>query len=288
MTTTMADLQTPCTVNFCPGCGDFGIWSAFKQAAVKEGWNSENTALFTGVGCHAHILNFIHIAGFGSLHGRSVPVACGTKLANPDLNVITFVGDGDCLAEGGNHFIHTCRRNHDITILIHDNAIYGLTTGQTSPRSPHGFVTKSTPEGNIDWPVNPLALAIAMGATFVARVYAGNIPQLAETIAAAANHRGLAVVDVLQPCVTFNKQITHEFYQQNTYQLPDDYDSSNKIAAFEKAQEWGEKQIPVGIFYREEKPTYDEQIPVYAKKIKTNVCREVEKRDVSDLFEKLV
>lgn len=286
--TTMADLQTPCTVNFCPGCGDFGIWSAFKQAAVKAGWDSTNTALCTGVGCHAHILNFIHIAGFGSLHGRSVPVACGIKLANPSLNVITFVGDGDCLAEGGNHFIHTCRRNHDITILIHDNAIYGLTTGQTSPRSPHGFVSKSTPEGNIDEPVNPMALAIAMGATFVARAYAGDIPFLADIIVQAASHRGIAIVDALQPCVTFNKAITHEYYQANTYKLPEDYDPTNKVAAFEKAQEWGEKQIPVGVFYRVEKPTYDEQIPVYKSGQLKGSVGPVEKRDVGEMFEKLV
>lgn len=286
--TELNDLQTPCAPNFCPGCGDFGIWSAFKQAAVRSDWNNSNTALCTGVGCHAHILNFIKITGFGSLHGRSLPNAEGIKLANPDLNVFTFVGDGDCLAEGGNHFIHACRRNHDITIIIHDNAIYGLTTGQTSPRSPHGFVSKSTPEGNIDEPVNPLALAIAMGATFVARAYAGDIPQLADLIVQANNHRGIAIVDALQPCVTFNKQITHEFYQQNVYKLGDDYDPTDKVAAFEKAHEWGEKKIPVGVFYQEKRLTYDEQIPVYKNKVKKNVCREVEQRDVSELFEKLV
>ena len=287
--TELADLQTPCTVNFCPGCGDFGIWSAFKQAAVQGDWNSENTALCTGVGCHAHILNFIKITGFGSLHGRSVPIACGIKLANPDLNVFTFVGDGDCLAEGGNHFIHTCRRNHDITIIIHDNAIYGLTTGQTSPRSPHGFVTKSTPEGNIDEPVNPIALAIAMGATFVARTYAGDIPGMAEMIKQANDHRGIAIVDALQPCVTFNKEMTHEYYQKNIYKLGDDHDVTDKVVAFEKAQEWGEKKIPVGVFYKVDKPTYDEQIPVYRNKVVKNVVAEgVKKRDVSELFEKLV
>jgi 2-oxoglutarate/2-oxoacid ferredoxin oxidoreductase subunit beta len=286
--TQQQDLATPCTVNFCPGCGDFGIWSAFKQAAVKADWNNSNTALCTGVGCHAHILNFIKITGFGSLHGRSVPVACGIKLANPDLNVFTFVGDGDCLAEGGNHFIHTCRRNHDITIIIHDNAIYGLTTGQTSPRTPHGFVTKSTPEGNIDVPVNPLALAITMGATFVARVYAGDIPKLADMIVQANDHRGIAIIDALQPCVTFNKEITHEYYQKNTYQLPDSYDPTNKVAAFEKSQEWGEGKIPVGVFYKENRPTYDEQIPVYKNKGIMKAVGETGKKDVSELFEKLV
>jgi len=287
--TSIADLTTPCQPNFCPGCGDFAIWSAFRQAAVKEGWDSGNSALVTGVGCHGHILNFIKITGFGSLHGRSVPIAEGIKLANPTMNVFVFTGDGDSLAEGGNHFIHACRRNHDLTIVLHDNAIYGLTTGQTSPRSPHGFVTKSTPEGNLDEPVNPLAVAITMGATFVARTYAGNIPMTTDLMVRANAHHGLALIDVLQPCVTFNKTITHEFYQQNTYPLPEDWDSSDKLAAIGKSWEWGEKQIPVGVFYEEKgRATYEEQIPLYRDKKMEKVTGLVVKRDVSSLFEGLV
>lgn len=286
--TTIADLTTPCQPNFCPGCGDFAIWSAFRQAAVKAGWDSTNSALVTGVGCHGHILNFIKITGFGSLHGRSVPVAEGIKLANPNLNVFVFTGDGDSLAEGGNHFIHACRRNHDLTIILHDNAIYGLTTGQTSPRSPHGFVTKSTPEGNIDEPVNPLALAITMGATFVARTYAGNIPHTTELIIKANQHPGLALVDILQPCVTFNKKMSHEFYQQNTYMLGDDHDPTNKLAALEKSWQWGDQQIPVGIFYQEAKSTYEAQIPLYQSAKSNKVVGEVDKRQVDSLFQGLV
>lgn len=287
--TTIADLTTPCQPNFCPGCGDFGIWAAFRQAAVKAGWDNSNSALVTGVGCHGHILNFVKIAGFGSLHGRSVPVAEGIKLANPGMNVFVFTGDGDSLAEGGNHFMHACRRNHDLTIILHDNAIYGLTTGQTSPRSPHGFKTKSTPEGNMDEPINPVSLAITLGATFVARVYAGDIPMTAELIMAANNHRGLALIDILQPCVTFNKEITHEFYQKNVYKLPEGWNRTNKIAAIEKSWEWGEKQIPVGIFYEEKgRPTYEEQIPLYLNKKVAKVTGVVEKRDVSGLFTVLI
>lgn len=283
---TIQEMATPCSPNFCPGCGDFGIWSAFKKAAVESGWDSSNTAMIAGVGCHGHILNFIKIASFGSLHGRAYPVGAGVKITNHDLNVFVFTGDGDSLAEGGNHFIHACRRNHDMTIVLHDNAIYGLTTGQTSPRSPHGYVSKSTPEGNMDEPFNPITLAIAAGATFVARGYAGDIPRVAELMKQANAHKGIAILDILQPCVTFNKLYTHQFYQDNTYQLDDKYDPTDKNAAFAKAQEWGEKSIPMGIFYKSDRQSYESQVPTL--KSGTLVSRTVEKRDVSELFKKFV
>jgi 2-oxoglutarate ferredoxin oxidoreductase subunit beta len=136
--------------NWCPGCGNFGIWTAFKEAAAQEKWNNANTAIVAGIGCHGHINNFIELSSFEGLHGRAIPVATGIKLVNHRLNVVVFTGDGDCLAEGGNHFMHAARRNHDLTVILHDNAIYGLTTGQTSPRSPHGYKSKSTPTGNVD------------------------------------------------------------------------------------------------------------------------------------------
>ncbi|NMC36011.1 2-oxoacid ferredoxin oxidoreductase [Candidatus Beckwithbacteria bacterium] len=279
-----ADLNTPIQPNFCPGCGNFGIMAAFKAAAAKEGWDSSNTALTAGIGCHGHILNFTHITGFEGLHGRSVPLATGIKLANKDLNVFAFCGDGDCLGEGGDHYIHVCRRNHDITIILHDNAIYGLTTGQTSPASPHGFVSKSTPDGNLDWPFNPLILAIGAGATFVARGFSNDLQQLTELIIKANNHRGIAIVDILQPCITFNsKAFPLNFYQENTYYLPESYDSTDKEAAFAKAQEWGEKKIGLGVFYEETKqPSYEAQIPQIAEQ--PLVSSEPEKRDISAEF----
>jgi 2-oxoglutarate ferredoxin oxidoreductase subunit beta len=204
------------------------------------------------------------MTSFEGLHGRAVPLATGIKLVNHKLNVFVFTGDGDCLGEGGNHFLHACRRNHDLTIILHDNALYALTTGQTSPTSPHGSKTKSTPQGNPDEPINLLALAITAGATFVARAYSGDIPFLAELIAQANDHQGLAVVDVLQPCVTFNKEYTHQFFQENTYQLDQNYDPANKIAAIEKAWEWGPKKIPLGVFYKIDKLSYESQIPQIA------------------------
>lgn len=263
--TKLEDLTTKHAPTWCPGCGNFGLWGAFKNACVKEGWDNTNTALVAGIGCHGHILNYTKITSVEGLHGRGIPVATGIKMANHKLNVIVFTGDGDCLGEGGNHLIHACRRNHDITVIIHDNAVYGLTTGQTSPASPHGFVSKSTPDGNPDYPLNPMALAIASGATFVARALATNIPQLTEILIKANNHKGIAVVDVLQPCITFVKDCSPKFFMENCYQL-ENHDVTNKAEAFKKSLEWGPKQIPVGIFYQVENPSYESQIPQLQQK----------------------
>jgi 2-oxoglutarate ferredoxin oxidoreductase subunit beta len=240
--------------------------------------------LTAGIGCHGHMLNYVKITSVEGLHGRALPIATGIKMANNKLNVFVFTGDGDSLAEGGNHFVNTCRRNHDITIILHDNAIYGLTTGQTSPRSPHGFKSKSTPFGNIDEPISPVTLAIASGATFVAREYASHIPQLAELFAKANDHKGIAIIDVLQPCVTWNDLYDNNYYQQNTYYLPETHDKTNLTAAFEKSLEWGEKKIPLGIFYQVERPSYEDQIPQIAEKALVEVP--TTKKDLSELFQK--
>jgi len=254
------DLTTKCSPTWCPGCGNFGTWAAFKNAALKQGWDNTNTLMVTGIGCHGNIYNFTKITSFEGLHGRAIPVATGAKLANSSLNVFVFSGDGDCLGEGGNHLIHASRRNHDLTIVLHNNELYGLTTGQTSPATPHGSKTKSSPAGNLDYPFSPIALAIAAGATFVARAYSTDIARLAEIMIQANEHKGLSFIEVLQPCVTFDKEHTHQFFQQNTYQLDESYDPTNKEAAFAKALEWGEKQIPLGIFYQTEKPSYESEI----------------------------
>lgn len=257
----LVDLQTKCSPNWCPGCGNLPIWAAFKNTAVEQSWDNTNTAIVAGIGCHGHIINFTKITSFEGLHGRALPAASGIKMANHKLNVIVFTGDGDCLGEGGNHFMHTCRRNHDISIFIHDNALYALTTGQTSPATQHGTVTKSTPQGNPDYPINPMALALTAGATFIARAYAGDIKGLAGLMAQAVAHKGTSVVDILQPCTTFNKVLTHPFLQQNTYYLGADYDPTNKAAAFVKMHEFGEKAIPLGVFYKEEKQSYEAALP---------------------------
>jgi 2-oxoglutarate ferredoxin oxidoreductase subunit beta len=222
------------------------------------------------------------MTAFEGLHGRAIPVASGIKMVNHRLNVFVFTGDGDCLSEGGNHFIHAARRNQDITVILHDNAIYGLTTGQTSPRSPKGFKSKSTPFGNIDEPLHPLRMALSAGATFLARAYAGDTDHVAELMIAANKHKGFAVLDVLQPCVTFNHEYTHAFYQANTYKLPSSYDVSDKTAAFNKTLEWGEKKIPVGILYQAQSRSYEEQIPQIADKPLIDIP--LKKRDISRLF----
>lgn len=257
-------LNTSETCTWCPGCGDFAIWTAFKMAARENNWDNTNTALVAGIGCHGHMVNFLKLTSFEGLHGRAIPVASGLKMANHDLNVFVITGDGDCLSEGGNHFIHAARRNQNITVLLHDNAIYGLTTGQTSPRSPKGFKSKSTPQGNFAEPIQPLHLALAAGATFLARCYSGDIPRLVKLIAAGNAHRGFSVIQVLQPCVTFNHLYTHQFYQENITELPPEYDPTNRLQALEKTLEWGLKQIPVGILYQAQSPSYEEQIPQLA------------------------
>lgn len=277
------ELNTACKPTWCPGCGNMAILAAFKNAAVAQGWDNTNSVLVAGIGCHGNIVNFIKLTSFEGLHGRAIPVATGIKLANHKLNVFVFSGDGDGLGEGTNHFVHAARRNHDLTIFIHNNGLYSLTTGQTSPTSPRGFKSKSTPSGNPDNPISPVTLAIASGATFVARAYSPDIPKLAELIIKANEHQGFSVIDILQPCITFNKEQTPLFYQENTYHLGTDHDPANKEAAFKKSLEWGEKQIPLGIFYQVDKPSYESQLPQIKEK---PLIENFQARNLEDLFKK--
>jgi len=279
---TWQDYLTPNKPTWCPGCGNFSIWTAFRRAALENGWDNSNTALVAGIGCHGHIVNFIGLTTFEGLHGRPIPVASGLKMANHKLNVFVFTGDGDALAEGGNHLIQAARRNQNITVIIHGNAIYGLTAGQASPRSPQGLRSKSTPDGNQEEPIHPLRLALAAGATFLARVYAGDIDMSADIIKKANEHDGLAVIQILQPCVTFNRTYSHIFYQENTYQLSPDYDPTDKTAAFSKTMEWGEKQIPVGILYQETKSSYESNLVQLSKQPLVAVA--AQKKDISGLL----
>ena len=279
-----SDLTTPNIPNWCTGCGDFGIWTSFKKAAEEQSWDNTNTVITAGIGCHGHIVNFVKLTSFEGLHGRPIPVAAGIKMANHRLNIFAFTGDGDCLSEGGNHFMHAARRNQNITVILHDNAIYGLTTGQTSPRSPRGYKSKSTPAGSFEEPIHPLRLALASGATFLARGYSGDIPSLTELIVKANEHQGFSVIQILQPCVTFNKVYTHIFFQRNIYQLGDKYDKTNKQAAFKKTLEWGIKKIPVGVIYQAQEPTYEEQ--VLQIKDKPLVASPPKKKDISELLKK--
>lgn len=259
MTLTADTFKTGFLPTWCPGCGDFGIWMALKEALVKLDIGTDDGLIVYGIGCHGNMYDWMKIYGFEGLHGRALPVAQGAKLANHKLPVIAVCGDGDCLGEGGNHFIHAAKRNPDITVIVHDNQVYGLTTGQASPTAKQGFKTKSTPEGVTDEPINPLALGLVSGATFVARGFAGDIPGLTQIIAQAISHKGFSVVDVLQPCVTFDKVHTYAWYRQRLYQLSTEgYVPDNKFKALEKAMEWGDK-IPLGILYKEDRLTSEDR-----------------------------
>jgi 2-oxoglutarate ferredoxin oxidoreductase subunit beta len=253
-------------VAWCPGCGNFGIREALKLALTELGLAPEQTCFVSGIGQAAKAPHYIRCNLFNGLHGRTLPVAQGIKLANPKLTVFAEGGDGDGYAEGGNHFLHALRRNVDITYLVHDNQIYGLTKGQASPTSDAGTVTKTTPFGAFVPGFDPVALAVLMDAGFVARGFSGKQRHLADIIKAAVQHRGFAFVDILQPCVSFNSINTQKWYSHRVYELEGEqgYNPQDQTQAFFKAQEWGDR-IPVGVLYRSGRRPYDELQPVTAR-----------------------
>lgn len=269
---------------WCPGCGNFGILRALNTALVKLELEPYQVLLVSGIGQSGKLPHYSRGNVFNSLHGRPVPPAIGAKIANQELVVIAISGDGDAYGEGGNHFLHAMRRNHNITYLVHDNQVYGLTKGQASPTSDTGFVTKTTPYGAAP-PVNPLTLAIAVGATFVARGFAGDIDHLAETIKSGIQHNGFALIDILQPCVTFNHKNTFSWYRERVYKLGTDYDPADRLAAFAKAQEWGDK-IPIGVIYKAPLPTFEEQVPALRKG--TLVSQKFEPANVAQLLDEFI
>lgn len=253
-----ADYNSSHFPTWCPGCGNFGIWTALKNALAELGLNPSDVLVVYGIGCSGNMSSFVKAYGFHGLHGRALPVAIGAKLANKDLKVIVLGGDGDGYGEGGNHFIHALRGNVDITYLVHDNQVYGLTKGQMAPTTEHGQPTSSTPEGAIEQALNPVALAIAAGGTFVAQGFAGDVGQLTQLVKDAIAHPGFAHVNVLQPCVTFNHHNTFSWFYKRVYKLEAaKHDFSNKQEAFARALEW-EQKIPTGVLYREIRPTWEE------------------------------
>lgn len=255
------DLDTHVKPNWCPGCGNFGILTAFKSALVELGFERENVVLVSGIGCHGKMVNHVNINGFHGIHGRTLPLATGMKLANPDLKVVCFAGDSDCYDEGWDHFSHAIRRNMDITLIVHDNMILGLTTGQATSTSQRGFRTRSTPFGSTVTPLNPIAHALVSNGTFVARGFVGEIKHLQSLMVQAVKHRGFSYIDVFQPCVTFNYLNTYEWYRQRVYKLEETgYDYTDRQKALEKSFEWGDR-IPIGIFYKEDQPTYRDNLP---------------------------
>ena len=247
---------------WCPGCGNFGILAALKKALIDLNLPPYQVLIVSGIGQAGKLPHYLKCNTFNSLHGRAVPAAIGAKIANHQLTVIAAVGDGDGYGEGGNHWLHAMRRNHNITYLVHDNRVYALTRGQVSPTSDAGMVSKTIPEG-ASQPLNPLLLAIASDASFVARGFSGEIEHLAGLIKQAILHDGFSFLDILQPCVSFNHVNTQEWYSKRIYKLEEDkgYDLFNKITAFERAQQWGDK-IPIGIIYRNNRPAFEQGLSV--------------------------
>jgi 2-oxoglutarate ferredoxin oxidoreductase subunit beta len=232
-----------------------------KQAIVDLGLSREEIVSVTGIGCHGKLTNYIRTNGIHVIHGRVLPVATAIKLANHDLTVIGFSGDGDAFGIGIGHFPHAARRNIDITYVIHNNLIYGLTTGQASPTTKHGHVTKTSPRGVWEIAVNPISEALGANATFIARGFAGDPRHLKELFKSALDHRGFALVDVLQPCIAWNRVNTFDFYRKRVYKLEEEgHDTSDFDQACEKSNEWDER-IPIGVFYQANKPVYHEGFP---------------------------
>jgi 2-oxoglutarate/2-oxoacid ferredoxin oxidoreductase subunit beta len=248
---------------WCPGCGNFAIVNSLKEALVKLGKFPHEVLLVSGIGQAAKLPHYLNCNVFNGLHGRPIPVATGAKIANKNLLVIVTSGDGDIYGEGGNHFLHAIRRNIDIKVFVHNNQVYGLTKGQASPTSDEGFVTKVQTHGVILEPFNPISLAVALDAAFVARSSSGDIGHLSMMMQEAIKHRGFALVDILQPCPTFNKKNTWMWYKQRIYDVNKDagYNPADKSQAFLKSQEWGDK-IPVGVIYKKDKPTFEDRTEV--------------------------
>jgi 2-oxoglutarate ferredoxin oxidoreductase subunit beta len=247
---TLTDLKGKVDPDWCPGCGDFGVLSAIEKALVELQIPNHNVVAISGIGCSSNLPGFINTYGMHTLHGRALAVATGLKLANHELTVLVTGGDGDGFGIGGNHFVHSMRRNVDLLYIVMDNQIYGLTTGQTSPTSPVGMKTKSMPFGNIEAPVNPISLALAAGATFVARGYSAEQKHLTELIKRGIEHKGFSFLDVFSPCVTYNHDNTYQWFKPRVKKLEDDptYDPSVWTTAMEKSLLWGE-EIPIGRFF---------------------------------------
>jgi len=257
---------------WCPGCGNFAILDAIKESLEELNLNPNRVILFGGIGQAAKTPQYLNVNGFSGLHGRALPPAIAAKIANHKMKVIVSTGDGDSYGEGGNHFIHNIRRNVDITHFVHDNQIYGLTKGQSSPTSDVGHITDFTPEGVINQSMNPILTAISMGAGFVARAFTGDKEQLKEIMKQAIMYNGYALVDILQPCVSFNKINTFAWYKKRVYKVDEsdkNYDNSDKLSAMKKAMEWGEK-IPTGIIFMEEKKSFTDNISFLAKETLIN------------------
>lgn len=257
----MKDLSTePYRPDWCPGCGNFIILNALKQAIINLGLKREDVVVVSGIGCSSKLPQWINVFGLHGLHGRGIPLAMGAKMANKKLNVIVIGGDGDIYGEGINHFIEAVRDNVNITLLVHDNRIYSLTKGQASPTTPRGAITSSTPLGNLSYPLNPVALAVSQECGFVARSSTSHMQHLTKMIMDAISFDGFSYVDILQECVTFNKLNTAKWYRENCYEIEKGYNPADRAKAFEKAMQYD--KIPIGLIYRTEKKEFTSSHPV--------------------------
>ncbi len=249
-------------IAWCPACGNFPLLNVVKQTLSELGLDPKDLVLVSGIGQAAKTPQYVNANMFNGLHGRALPAAVGIKLANRNLTVVAESGDGDMYGEGGNHLTHTIRRNPDITNIVHNNMIYGLTKGQASPTSSLGLRNPIQPNGVVVDPFNPMAVAVALDASFVARANIGDILQTKAILKQALEWKGYALVDVFQPCVVFNKVNTYEWFKEHTYYLPDDYDPTDRQAAFAKACET--EKMPLGILYKHERPIYEDELGIKA------------------------
>ncbi|MBD3427119.1 MAG: 2-oxoacid ferredoxin oxidoreductase [Candidatus Omnitrophica bacterium] len=271
-------------IAWCPGCGNFGIINAVTKALEGLETAPEQVLLVSGIGQAAKLPHYVRANCFNGLHGRALPVAVAAKMANRKLTVIVTTGDGDCYGEGGNHFVHNIRRNVDITVLVHNNQIYGLTKGQASPTTDTGYVTPVQIGGVILEPFHALQVAITLGAAFVARSFSGEIDHLSDMIQKGVRHKGFSLVEVMQPCVSFNKKNTHQWYKDRIYKLSEegDHDPQDKMAAYSKAAEWGD-DIPIGVIYRRESETYGQKSGLSEKTPLAE--KDIDKIDIGELIE---
>jgi 2-oxoglutarate ferredoxin oxidoreductase subunit beta len=250
---------------WCPGCGNFGLLGTLQQTLADLAIEPHRYTIVSGIGQAAKLPHYIRCNAFNGLHGRALPAATGIALANPDMLVMVTTGDGDCYGEGGNHFLHAIRRNINLKLFVHDNQVYGLTKGQASPTTMEGMKTKTQPFGALSAQLNPLALAIALDCSFVARGFVGDMEFLQHLMTEAIHHSGFALLDILQPCVSFNKINTFQWYRQRVYRLDKSHNQEDRVQAFAKSLEWGDT-IPTGIFYRHARAHFSEKIHLRTQK----------------------
>ncbi len=249
---------------WCPGCGNFGIVRAFSEVMVELRLEPHQITLVSGIGQAAKLPHYTRGNTFNGLHGRALPVATGIRLANHGMRVIVTTGDGDCYGEGGNHLMAAMRRNINVKLFVHNNQIYGLTKGQPSPTTNEGTIAKNTPFGVISGQFNPMVLAVALECGLAARAFVADQEHLKGLMREAMNHKGFAIIDILQPCVSFNKVNTFQWYRERVYHLEPEYNPEDRNAAFARALEWGDR-IPIGIIYRNHRPAYEERVPILEK-----------------------